>query len=192
MRTLLAAAFCFLLGGSLFAQTSDQKLKQLLSYSTKTQIDSAQFFAALKIFEECEANHELDISMRGESDDNTFHDSVLKIFGIICLKSDGTYAVDQYIKFVRRNLGSANEEISYVFERIFEKYPGYTLKKISVDKALLDSVEWGFVNNHYHDLASKNCKAVLFKAVPSIKALYPLYKKQIDYILASAKSDIKE
>ncbi len=113
------------------------------------------------------------------------------MFGKICLHSDGPGAVDEYIKFMKRQKGSADEEISFCFEPLFAKWPGYVLSRIANDKFLLDQLDWGFVNNHFHGLTPRNCRASLYNLNPKIKELYPKYKKQIDYLLATADGILK-
>lgn len=191
MKQIIIASLTLMSITNLFAQNSDQRLNQLLYYSKKTQIDSVQFSSTLKIFKSLEASHELDVSARRSRKDDESSMTVLRMFGEICLHSESFKAADEFIKFMKRQKGSADEEISICFEPLFAKWPDYVLKRIADDKDLLNQLEWGFINNHFHVLSPKNCRAVFYKLNPGIKELYPKYKKQIDYLIATAEADLK-
>jgi len=113
------------------------------------------------------------------------------LFGDICLKSNSQNAVEEYIKYMKRHHGSAEEQISFSFERIFVKQPEYVLSVAGYDKKLLDQLEWGFLNNHYRTLTRKNYKARFYQINPKVKAIYPKYKKQIDYLLKEISGELK-
>ena len=191
MKKILVASLVLLSVINLSAQNNDRELGQLLSYSKKTQIDSVQFSLALKIFRSLETKRELDVAARRSRHDDESSATVVRMFGKICLNSDRPVAVDEYIKFMKRQKGSADEEISSCFEPLFAKWPGYILSHIANDKDLLDLLEWGFVNNHFHDLTPKNYRAIFFSLNPGIKDIYPKYKKQIDHLLATAGIQLK-
>lgn len=135
-----------------------------------------------------------------------------KPFADICFIA-GTQGVEAYINYVIENLGSANEEISLFFERIFMKYPETTLQQIGTDQDLLDKLIWGFINNRYYGavnpyenndyraitkyedepqpiLNKNNCEKIFFETNPILQDLYPKYKEQIDYILKGAKDQL--
>ena len=92
---------------------------------------------------------------------------------------------------MKRQKGSADEEIAIGFEPIFAKWPDYVLSRIANDKDLLNQLEWGFVSNHFHELTPKTCHSIFFSLNPVIKDLYPKYKKQIDYLISGAVADLK-
>jgi len=191
MKKILAICLIFIPAFNLFAQNSNRQLDQLLSYSKKKQIDLTQFSSALKIFRSLEARHELDVSVRRSRDDDESPETVLRIFGKICLHSNSPIAVDEFIKFIKRQKGSADEQIPMSFEPLFAKWPDYVLTRIANHEDLLKQLEWGFVNNHFHDLTTKNCGAIFYSLNPKIRYLYPKYKKQIDYLLSTVAGDLK-
>ncbi len=111
------------------------------------------------------------------------------------------------------HLGSAEEEISFSFERLFMKYPEIVLKKIGDNEALLDRIIWGFLNNRYYGsknpsidgdnqyivndtiqpkpvLNSENCEEIFFETNPMLKEISVDYKDQISYILTGAKKEL--
>jgi|HubBroStandDraft_5_1064220.scaffolds.fasta_scaffold381541_1 hypothetical protein len=191
MKKIVVAGLFLISVLNLFAQNADQRLDRLLYYSRKTQIDSVQFAAVLKIFKSLEAKRELDVGVRRFRGDDESPETVTSIFGKICLKSNNPIAVDEYIKFMKRQKGSADEQISFCFEPLFAKWPDYVLRRIANDKDLLNQLEWGFVSNHFHDLTPKTCRSIFFSLNPGIKDLYLKYKKQIDYLISGAVADLK-
>jgi len=191
MKKILVISLILIPVFNLFAQNSDRQLDQLLSYSKKKQINSSQFSSALQIFRNLEAKHELDAAVRRSRYDDESSETVLRIFGKICLHSKSPIAVDEFIKFIKRQKGSANEQIPMSFEPLFAKWPDYVLIRIANDKDLINQLEWGFVNNHFHDLTTKNCEIFFYSLNPKIKYLYPKYKKQIDYLISKAIGDLK-
>ena len=191
MKFFLVISLIFIPIFNLFAQNSDRQLDQLLSYSKIRQIDPTQFSSALKIFRRLEARKELEVAVRRSRDDDESSETVLRLFGKICLHSNSPLAVDEFIKFIKRQKGSADEEIPISFEPLFAKWPDYVLIRVANDKDLLNQLEWGFVNNHFHDLTTKNCRTIFYSLNPKIKDLYPKYKKQIDYLISTAVGDLK-
>lgn len=191
MKKAIIIVLLLMPNAKLFAQYNGGELDQLLAYSEKTQIDSLQFSSALRIFRNLEAKGELDVAARRFRTDDESSETVVRMFGKICLKSKSPRAADEYIKFMKRQKGSADEEISFCFEPLFVRWPGYILSRIADNKDLLGLLEWGFVNNHYHDLTPKNCRAIFFGLNPGIKEIYPKYKKQIDNLLATTLMQLK-
>ncbi|MDR3695843.1 hypothetical protein [Mucilaginibacter sp.] len=191
MKKILVISLLLFPVFKLFAQHTERQLDQLLSYSKIKQIDTTQFNSALKIFRSLETRRELDVAVRRSPNDDESSETVLRIFGTICLHSNSPKAVDEFIKFIKRQKGSADEEIPTSFEPLFAKWPDYVLIRIANDKDLLNQLEWGFVNNHFHDLTTKNCRTIFYSLNPKIKYLYPKYKKQIDYVISTAVGDLK-
>ena len=191
MKTIIVAILLLMPVINLFAQNLNKQLDQLWSYSKKAQIDSVQFSSALKLFRIMEAKHEFNVTRRRWRNDDESSETVVRMFGKICLHSNNPAAAGEYIKFMRRQKGSADEEISFCFEPLFAKWPSYVLSRIADNKDLLNLLEWGFVNNHYHDLTHKNCHSIFFGLNPGIKDIYPKYKQQIDHLLANVQSDLK-
>lgn len=115
-----------------------------------------------------------------------------QLFGDICLKKDNNTSVSEYINYLNRQQGSAEENLSYQFERIFEKHQEFVLSKIGNNKYLLNHLVWGFCNNHYSKhLTAKNYRQIFFEYYPQLKTDYSQYKKQIDYLLHSIYLEVK-
>jgi len=130
------------------------------------------------------------------------------LFGEICLKKNNEEAVSQYINYLNRQHGSAEEELSYALGRLFQKQPKSVLLQVRDNKYLLDHLVWGFLNNHYYSpgnidklhkkskpvtpqLNINNYKKIFFDVNPQIKELYPEHKKQLDYLLHSIYLELK-
>jgi hypothetical protein len=113
------------------------------------------------------------------------------LFGDICLKKNDFKSVRAYIKYMNREHGSAEEQISFSFEKLFVQRPEDVLSLISDNKDLLNQLEWGFVNNHYGNLSSKNYKAVFYHLNPELRIIYPKYKRSVDYLLKGIGEQIK-
>ncbi|HTD40414.1 MAG TPA: hypothetical protein VK671_07335, partial [Mucilaginibacter sp.] len=114
------------------------------------------------------------------------------LFGEICLKKNDEEAIHQYINYLNRQHGSAEEELSFVFERLFQKQARSVLSQVGNDKYSLDHLVWGFLNNHYSSaLTTKNYKKIFFEISPKIKEIYPKYKKSIDYLLQQIYGELK-
>jgi len=112
------------------------------------------------------------------------------LFGQICLRRNNYNAVNEYINYMKRNSGSAEEQISVSFEQIFAKRPKDVLSIIGSDKKMLNDIVWGFVNNE-SALTNKNYRKRFYQAIPQAKDIYSTHKKQLDYLLAEIYSELK-
>ena len=143
--------------------------------------------------------------------------SLTKTFADICIKTDRNTAVEYYLKYLELTKGSAEEQRSLSFEHIFVKFPMTVFDKIGMDKELLNSLTWGFLNNRYYGadpydetsyeateynitsfkpdlkpiLTSDNCEEIFYKTNPSLKKEYSKYKEQIDYIITLARLELE-
>lgn len=114
------------------------------------------------------------------------------LFAQIYLKSNGRKAVNEYIQYLKRQHGSAEEELSFSFEKIFTQNPGDALSTIGNNHDLLNQLGWGFINNHWNSkLTPGNCKALFFRVNPKAKELYPRYKTEIDYLISEIAGELK-
>ena len=137
------------------------------------------------------------------------------LFGQICILTNNEIAVKEYINYLKRHSGSAEEQRSFSFEKIFVQNPTRTLSLINYDTELLNHIVWGFINNrlygvkdpyksdpnkaytvYYKELKivlnSKNYSNVFYKVNPTLKTNYLKYKKQIDYLLVTIKDGLEE
>src|SRR6185312_9280034 len=151
---------------SLFAQTScDQQFKRLLIFSKKDKVSDTEFLTVLQMVKKMELQQCSDyvVSKNGEV---IIDETLASLFGKICLTGNSRNAIKAYIEFVKRNMGSADEEMSILLEKLFVKHPQYVLSIVGYDKDLLNQLEWGFVNNH--GVTSKNYKTVFFGINPEL------------------------
>lgn len=75
----------------------------------------------------------------------------------IIIKADNEDAVPYYFDYIELNEGSAEEEISCSFDRVFGKYPERVLIEISKYSEkkrsfLVGHLSWGFMNNYYQEM----------------------------------------
>jgi len=114
------------------------------------------------------------------------------LFARICIVRNSQKSVEEYIKYLKRQHSSAEEQLSFSFEEIFVQRPEDVLSLIKNDHDLLNQLGWGFVNNHSGlDLTAKNCKKVFFQVNPKVKEIYPKYKKEIDYLINDIAGELK-
>ena len=133
------------------------------------------------------------------------------LFGQICLASDTDKGVKFYVNYLNDHKNSAEEELSFAFERIFQRKPSTVLKCISESDSisqiyLLDEIVWGFVNNRMYGVESpfvdypdkafifmenpppvkltvETYKDIFFQLNSQLEDLKLLYPKEIGYIL---------
>lgn len=175
------------------------KFKQLLSLSKKATITPTEFSSAMVTVKELEATRCVEYSVRVHRVDSVVS-TLTEVFGEICLKCNNPNAVKEYVNYMQRHTGSAEEEISFQFERLFVQQPGYILSLIGDNKDLLNQLVWGFLNNHSGGedskskkpkLNSTNYKTIFYQVNPKIKVIYPKYKKQIDYLFNQISAELK-
>jgi len=186
VRPILSLFAFFLCTTDLHAQIGCDvvQFKSLTAISKKDSIADKDFAVAVKLVKELERDKCTDYTGKKNGQDYVIA-TLTSLFGEICLRKNDQSAVQAYINYMKRNDGSADEQIALSFERIFQKQPQYVLSEIGYDEKLLNQLEWGFVNNHSENphLTTKNYMEVFFKVNPKIKSIYPVHKKQIDYLL---------
>jgi hypothetical protein len=184
------------------------KFKKLESTSQKVIVTDSEFTDALTLVRNLERNKCSDYIKKRNGEEYVVA-SLTYLFGEICLKNNSSNAVHEYINYMKRHHGSTEEQISFSLERLFVKQPGYVLSSTGYNKDLLNQLVWGFVNNHYYtekdqkkvtkngssnikpQLNKANYKALFYRINPKVKAIYPKYKKAIDYLLNEIGLELK-
>ncbi len=174
-----------------FAQNKcDTKFRQLIAFNKKPIITNNDFLASLAIVKSLEINNCSDYVVKKNGEEIVETDRT-SLFGEICLKNNSRNAVKEYVNYMVRHGGSAEEEISCSFERIFVNQPEDVLSVIGFHDGYLDQLAWGFLNNHYKlNLNSKNYREIFYRVNPKVKSLNPKYKKHIDYLLKSIAGEL--
>jgi hypothetical protein len=190
MKPLIITTILLLSTFSVFAQNCDPgKFRKLEILTRKEVVTDSEFTKALALVKSLEKNDCVDY-VKKRNGEEYIESGRTSLFGDICLKNNSLNAVQEYINYIKRHSGSAEEQISFSFEKLFAKQPGYVLSIVGYNKDLLNLLEWGFVNNH--GLTSKNYKIVFFSINSELKIIYPKYKKAIDYLLREIGEDVKD
>jgi len=173
-----------------FAQIKcSPKFQQLIVFSKKHVITNDDFLASLAIVKNLESNNCLDYVVKKNGEETVISGRTY-LFGEICLKNNSRHAVKEYVNYIKRHRGSAEEQISFSFERLFVNRPEDVLSVIGLNNFFLDHLVWGYLNNH-DNLHPQNYKEMFFRINPKAKALYPKYKKHIDYLLKEIAAQLK-
>ncbi|MDO3625534.1 hypothetical protein [Mucilaginibacter sp. BT774] len=192
MRKPILIILFFLLLSSLHAQTGCgiNQFKALTIISKKYSLTDLDLDISVQLLKKLERDKCYDYIGKKNG-----HEYVIAsrtyLFGQICLKRNSHSAAREYINYLKREHGSAEEQLSFSFEKIFAKRPEDVLSLLRNDHDLLNQLGWGFINNHSAELTEKNCKAVFFKVSPKIREIYPKYKKEIDYLLNDIANELK-
>lgn len=163
--------------------------RKLEILSRKGLVTDSEFMTALTLVKSLEKNDCVDY-VKKKNGEEYVESGRTSLFGDICLKNNSLNAIQEYINYMKRHHGSAEEQISFSFEKLFARQPEFVLSIVGYNKDLLNQLEWGFVNNH--SLTSKNYKTVFFDINPEVKTTYPRYKKAIDYLLTEIGAEIKD
>lgn len=151
MKPLISLAILLVVISKASARNCDTlKFKKLESISRKVVVTVIDFKSALLLVENLELNKCADY-IKERHKKEYVEASLTSLFGEVCLKNNSYYSTNEYVKYAKRNSGSAEEEISFKLEQLFVRQPEYVLSSIGNDKSLFDQLEWGFVNNHYYD-----------------------------------------
>ena len=136
------------------------------------------------------------------------------LFGQLCLITNSYKSVQEYIEYLNRHSGSAEEQRSFSFEYLFKQNPKRILSLIKSNKELLDHLVWGFMNNRSYGvndpyqkdpnktftvydkepkrvLTTRTYKEIFYKTYPTLKN-DNVYSKQIDYLLTEICAGLKE
>jgi hypothetical protein len=155
----------------------DSQYNELIRLSQLGVIDNKNLSKATHLMEEL---------LRVEQ--STPINSITYYYGLVCLKASSQKGVKAYIKYLISQEGSAEEQLSFSFDKIFQKRPEVVLREItkhelSIRNLLLDHLVWGILNNRWDFINDKNSKDIFFKYYDKSGELYKQYPKEIDYIL---------
>ncbi|MCO5945332.1 hypothetical protein [Mucilaginibacter flavidus] len=209
MKQIILFALLVVIAANTFAQNCDPaKFRKLETLSRKQVVTDSEFTIVLRLVKNLDRNKCSDYIKKRNGQEYVV--AVLtELFGKICLKNNSLNAVKEYVNYVKRHHGSAEEQLSFSFEELFVRQPEYVLSTIGYDEYLLNSLVWGFVNNHYYtsddqkkvtkntdgkvkpQLNTTNYKEVFYKTNPGIKDIYPKHKKSIDYLLSQIRLVLK-
>jgi len=209
MKRFFLFAILIFIAANAFAQNCDPaKFRKLDVLSRKQIVTDSEFTIVLRLVKNLDRNRCSDYIRKRKGQEYVVG-GLTALFGEICLKNNNLNAVKEYVKYVKRHHGSAEEQLSFSFEELFVRQPEYVLSTIGYDEYLLNSLEWGFVNNHYYtsddqkkvtkntdakvkpQLNTTNYKGVFYKMNPGIREIYPKYKKSIDYLLEQIRLELK-
>lgn len=144
-----------------------------------------------------------------EKDGKPFIDHFLtSTYGNICRKTNPDLGIPAYMEYLIEHENSAEELLSFSFERLFESYPEQVMNEIqeqdkSLQPFLLDKLAWGFLNNRHFEekeiqkrneilqrpvLNSKNYREVFNITYPALINKYEKYKISIDYLFEGINS----
>ena len=119
---------------------------------------------------------------------------VTSTMGDLVIKADNPNAVAYFFNYRTLMPGSAEEELSFSFYRIYEKYPEKVLEMVSSRpdysrEKLINDLGWGFKNNYYEDLNKTGLpfKDYYFSKRPELKKLVPLYGPLIQQIIMASE-----
>lgn len=190
-QIILLVLIC--ISASSFAQKQCvQDFKLLQSLSKNAIITDSVFDKGVLLTKRLEANKCADYTINKNGVENLIANRT-ELFGGLCLKKNNLHAVAEYIKYMKRQSGSAEEEMCFLLEKLFVQRPEDVLVTIGNDKSLINQLAWGFINNHYSDnLTTTNYRTAFYKINHKIKAIYPHYKSQIDKVLAEIKAELED
>ncbi|MBI9037390.1 MAG: hypothetical protein JEY97_04585 [Bacteroidales bacterium] len=190
--------------------------KKLIEYSDKNKLSESEFRICKPIFDSLDGCQFL-----GYYSGNQFQtvSSLTFLYGKICYKTNTTSSIHAYLDYHIRHIGSAEEQISFSFEPLFSLRPKLILDEIlnqseKFQKQLLNSLVWGFLNNHYLGIEDpykddpykamtryddppepimnlSNYKEIFYKVHPNSKELYEDYKNTFDYIFNEIKLSLE-
>jgi hypothetical protein len=85
------------------------KFKELISYTKKSTLTSSEFLNSLEVLKNLESNHCGDFIVRKHGVDSVIA-SLTSLFGRICLIYNTQEAVKEYLRYMQRHQGSAEED----------------------------------------------------------------------------------
>lgn len=213
-RTVFFLLFLFAILNVIGQNNCNPKdFRKLILISKSKTISDSVFKEALIIVKRLEKNRCSDYEIK-KNGENYIETSLTYLLGEICLIKNDSSAIKEYINYMNRNAGSAEEQICFSFEHLFVRQPKIVLSLIGSDTLLLDDIVWGFVNNRYYGasdpyekepnkaffinsdspkpvLNTSNYKEIFYKVNPKVKELYKSYKKQIDYLLKAIEEELR-
>lgn len=190
-----------------------QDFELLKRATAKPALTEDEFTAYLETVRKLESNMCIDYVQKKNGQDYV-ETGLTYLLGRLCLLSNSRRAVEEYVGYLKRNSGSAEEQRSFSFEYLFRQNPAVVLSVVQSDKELLDHLVWGFINNRRYGvndpyesepnkaysvegkapkpfLTQSNCQDIFYKTYPILKN-NKSYSKQIAYLLSSIREDLKE
>ncbi len=214
MKHLLLSIF-ILSSGLTFGQGNcDPKDFELLkSACSKRTMTETEFTTYLTTVRKLEGSKYTDYVQK-KNDQEYVETGLTFLFGQLCLIAQSDKSVQEYIGYLKRNSGSAEEQRSFSFECLFKQNPERVLSLIKSDQELLDHLVWGFMSNRLYGvndpyqkdpskaytvyekepkrvLTTQTYKDIFYKTYPSLKN-NKVYSKQIDYLLTTICAGLKE
>lgn len=201
---------CFTYGQ---ANCDPNDFELLKSACSKSKLKEAEFVSYLTIVKKLESNKCLEYVQKNNGIEY-IETGLTYLLGELCLIANSDESVEEYIKYLKRNSGSAEEQRSFSFEYLFKQNPERVLSFIKYDKELLDHLVWGFMNNRLYGendpyqkepnkaftvydkepkrvLTTQTYKNIFYKTYPSLKNNNE-FSKQIDYLLTTTYEGLKE
>jgi hypothetical protein len=187
--------------------------EQLKSACRKNTLTEQEFSSYLMTIRKLEKNDCIDYIQKRNGHEYV-ETGLTYLFGQICIIANSDKSVREYIGYLKRNSGSAEEQRSFSFEYIFKQNPTRVLTLIGFDKELLDHLVWGFMNNRMYGekdpyekdpnkaytryesepkqvLTVQTYKDIFYKTYPSLKN-DKSFNKQIEYLLTTIHAGLNE
>jgi hypothetical protein len=200
-KILLVTTY-ILLHSSIFSQTKvDQSecnalFDKIIPYSKNKIVPDNNLVFCQKIVNDLKSN-KCSYYVKSKDGKEYIQFGLTWIYFQICVRSRSKKGINFFTKYVLEKNGSAEEELSFCFEKLFFHNPLTVMEEIYVlhptdQKYLLDHLAWGFVNNRsygkddpYNDLPNKamirlnetrpvvlssmNYEDIFFKVYPPLK-----------------------
>lgn len=121
---------------------------------------------------------------------------VTSTMGDLIIKADNPNAVSYFMEYRKLMPGSVEEELSFSFYRIYEKYPEKVLEIVSLrpdystyKERLISDLGCGFKNINYIDLSKTGLsfKEYYFSKLLDLNKLVPLYGQLIERIIKASE-----
>lgn len=214
MKQTFLITFIFLSMLSLAQVHCDPQDFELLKRATsKSTITEDEFTSYLETVRKLENNKCFDY-VHKKNGQEYIETGLTYLLGRLCVVANTKRAIQEYVSYLNRTTGSAEEQRSFSFEYLFQKNPEAVLSIVQSDKELLDHLVWGFINNRRYGvndpyetepnkayivrekepqpvLTQSTCQDIFYKTYPGLKN-NNTYSKQTAYLLTSIKSALEE
>jgi len=214
MKCILTGILTFSFLLSFGQNICDPKDFELLkSACRKNTLTEQEFSSYLMIVRKLEKNNCIDY-VQNRNGQEYVETGLTYLFGQICIIANSDKSVREYIDYLKRNSGSAEEQRSFSFEYIFKQNPTRVLSLIGFDKELLDHLVWGFMNNRLYGendpyekdpnkaytryesgpkrvLTDQTYKDIFYKTYPKLKN-DKSFSKTTEYLLTTIHAGLNE
>ncbi len=208
MKNILLIIF-FVFQINCYCQDCDSVLfNQLMYYNTLKSVSDKELIVCRNLVDSLSDQH-----CYFYEKNNQAISSLTFEFGKICLKANSDQGVKLFIEYLIKNRkrGSAEEQLSFSFEYLFEQQPENVMNEMakldnSTKDQLIGELCWGFCNNHLYgkndplqddpfkamtvfsnppkeELDSTTYKEIFYSMNSDITKIYPKYKIEIDNLL---------